>query len=83
MAPPTSNGGRAVFDRRSLIDVSLALALVISAFHVGQKMEEIEGSLKSLDRTLTQTTLNAATKQEFELFKVRLKAENPDLVVPE
>lgn len=85
MAPPTSNGNgnRAVFDRRSLIDVSLAIALVVSAFHVGQKMEEIEGSLRSLDDTLTRTTQNALTRQEFELWKARLRAINPETEVPD
>jgi hypothetical protein len=46
-------------------------------------MEEIEGSLKSLDQTLTRTTQNSLTRQEFELWKARLRADNPGTEVPD
>lgn len=82
MAAPTEKDPRPVIDRRALIDLSLAVSLIVSAFYVGRKMEQIEGSLRSLDKTLTQEMQSAATKQELELFKVRLQAANPTLVIP-
>lgn len=81
----SSNNGhrRPILDRDTLFPGSVAIAFGISAFYLGGKIQGVEGRLQSIEDTLVDVADRNVSRQEFEVYKARLQAANPSLVVPE